>query len=194
MKKLRFALWVLVANAVLVITGISSSHALIMNITDGSYTSASGESRSITGYLDLPYLDPPEIVHLFAGPGANVFVDGFDPFYGRDYSIEYSEIWNGIIHLFQWDDSMVDSFDRHVVWDLGFIYYDGYDVWYPYEVMVEKIYGLEWSWSVFDTSWHLIESFEIVASVSAGVPEPATILLLGSGLIGLGAFRKKFKK
>ncbi len=37
------------------------------------------------------------------------------------------------------------------------------------------------------------ESFVTSGSAPAPVPEPATVLLLGSGLVGLAAFRKRFK-
>jgi hypothetical protein len=41
--------------------------------------------------------------------------------------------------------------------------------------------------------YNLVGSFEIYGT-AAPVPEPATMLLFGSGLIGLAGFRKKFKK
>jgi hypothetical protein len=39
-----------------------------------------------------------------------------------------------------------------------------------------------------------IDSVEIAGNPIAPVPEPSTMLLLGSGLIGLAGFRRKFRK
>ncbi len=46
----------------------------------------------------------------------------------------------------------------------------------------------------YDSNWDCLLIDELEYNASAPVPEPATMLLLGSGLVGLAGFRRKKKK
>ncbi len=56
-------------------------------------------------------------------------------------------------------------------------------------------------WSFFDSTWHnindpgLVDNLGARVSAVSAIPEPTTMLLIGSGLLGLAGYgRKKFKK
>jgi hypothetical protein len=45
-----------------------------------------------------------------------------------------------------------------------------------------------------DDGWNFLDEVYYSSDATAPVPEPATMLLLGSGLVGFAGFRRKFRK
>jgi len=58
----------------------------------------------------------------------------------------------------------------------------------------ESYLGANWGGGYWNDEGALNNIAGFVAETTTAVPEPTTLLLLGSGLIGLWGFRKKFKK
>jgi hypothetical protein len=50
------------------------------------------------------------------------------------------------------------------------------------------------NWPYWGFHWNMQCANEVVEGMPTPIPEPATILLFGSGSIGIVGFRKRFKK
>lgn len=175
----------------------TSANALPMYITQGTCTPVDGNPYSIDGKIE--WFADEEFAQMFCGAGADIFIDGFDPI----------DLYSGLTYLeiqgvfedhydFTTFGAYPDPFGRVIsgsgtaFYEAGTYYRCGPDPGPCDYVRDLTFQSVQMNLQIYSENNYLY-SLDLFAEVQA-VPEPATILLLGSGLLGLAGVRRRFKK